>query len=99
MLAPLCYFPFFRLVFLRFSNCPGLRRLSRFFPGFRSRNESLSLKDESLSPNGFLPLTDSSEPEAIYRQLEMSKKTFKKAVGALYKDRKIVLKEDGIYLA
>lgn len=49
--------------------------------------------------NGFLPLTDSSDPQAIYKLLEMSKKTFKKAVGALYKDRKIILKEDGIYLA
>ncbi|GAB3933884.1 CvfB family protein [Larkinella terrae] len=48
---------------------------------------------------GFLPLNDYSEPDAIYRELEMSKKTFKKAVGALFRERKIVIKEDGIYLA
>ncbi|MGA0559472.1 S1 RNA-binding domain-containing protein [Larkinella sp. VNQ87] len=46
---------------------------------------------------GFLPLHDKSDPDEIYRLLEMSKKTFKKAVGALFKDRKIVIKEDGIY--
>jgi predicted RNA-binding protein (virulence factor B family) len=28
----------------------------------------------------------------------MSKKTFKKAIGSLYKDRKIEIKDDGIYL-
>ena len=58
-----------------------------------------AILDKLKAQNGFLPLTDSSEPQAIYKHLEMSKKTFKKAIGALYKDRKIVLKEDGIYLA
>lgn len=47
---------------------------------------------------GFLPLTDSSPPEQIYQTLEMSKKTFKKAIGTLYKERKIVLEEKGIRL-
>lgn len=58
-----------------------------------------AILDKLKAQNGFLPLTDSSDPQAVYKHLEMSKKTFKKAVGALYKDRKIVLKEDGIYLA
>ncbi|MBD2704247.1 GntR family transcriptional regulator [Spirosoma sp. BT702] len=48
--------------------------------------------------NGFLPLTDNSPPEAIYKALEMSKKTFKKAVGTLYRERKITLEESGIRL-
>lgn len=48
--------------------------------------------------NGFLPLTDKSEPEAIYAQLEMSKKTFKKAIGGLYKRKLIKIAEEGIYL-
>ncbi|CCH02127.1 hypothetical protein FAES_4127 [Fibrella aestuarina BUZ 2] len=48
--------------------------------------------------DGFLPLTDASDPQLIYRALEMSKKAFKKAVGTLYKDRKIDIKTDGIYL-
>ncbi|GAB3907793.1 S1-like domain-containing RNA-binding protein [Larkinella knui] len=54
-----------------------------------------TLKDQK----GFLPLNDYSEPEEIYKSLEMSKKTFKKAIGALFRERKIVIKEDGIYLA
>ena len=48
--------------------------------------------------DGFLPVTDKSDPEDIVRLLEMSKKTFKKAVGTLYKQRAIRLEKDGIYL-
>ena len=48
--------------------------------------------------NGFLPLTDNSPPEVIYKTLEMSKKTFKKAIGTLYKERRIVIETDGIRL-
>ncbi len=55
--------------------------------------------DTLRKQGGFLPLTDASAPEQIQRQLEMSKKTFKKAIGALYKDRKITLAPDGIRLA
>ncbi|MDP4271272.1 MAG: S1-like domain-containing RNA-binding protein [Bacteroidota bacterium] len=47
---------------------------------------------------GFLPLSDKSEPEQIYRELGMSKKLFKKAIGALYKQKLIRIEEDGIYL-
>jgi predicted RNA-binding protein (virulence factor B family) len=55
--------------------------------------------DELKANKGFLPLTDHSDPKLIYQTLEMSKKTFKKAVGVLYKERKIVLQSDGIVLA
>ncbi|MGG7035074.1 MAG: S1 RNA-binding domain-containing protein [Flavobacterium sp.] len=47
---------------------------------------------------GFLRLNDNSHPEDIKTVLKMSKKTFKKAIGALYKDKLIEIKEDGIYL-
>ncbi|MFP3861265.1 MAG: S1 RNA-binding domain-containing protein, partial [Bacteroidales bacterium] len=39
--------------------------------------------------NGWLPLTDKSEPEEIKAKFNMSKKTFKKAVGYLYKKQLI----------
>ena len=48
--------------------------------------------------SGFLALHDKSSPEDIKEQLQMSKKSFKKAIGALYKERKIDIKQDGIYL-
>lgn len=46
---------------------------------------------------GVLKLHDRSEPKDIKEQLQMSKKTFKKAIGVLYKERKIMIKDDGIY--
>ena len=45
---------------------------------------------------GFLPLTDKSSPEEIYRVLGISKKAFKQALGALYRQRSIRLIEGGI---
>jgi predicted RNA-binding protein (virulence factor B family) len=54
--------------------------------------------DELKASRGFLRLNDSSHPEDIKTVLKMSKKTFKKAIGSLYKDRKIEMKDDGIYL-
>ena len=48
------------------------------------------------SRNGFLPLTDKSSAEEIYEELGISKKAFKKALGALYKERKVRIEEDGI---
>ena len=48
------------------------------------------------SCGGKLFLTDNSDPEDIRSEIGMSKKTFKKAIGLLYKSRKIVLEEDGI---
>ena len=52
---------------------------------------------EKLKENeGFLPLNDKSESIDIMSMLEMSKKTFKKAVGALYKQKLITIEEDGI---
>ena len=47
---------------------------------------------------GYLKLTDKSEPELIKEKLNMSKKAFKSAVGQLYKLKKITIEEDGIYL-
>ena len=47
---------------------------------------------------GFLALTDNSAPKIIYSLFGVSKKTFKKAVGALYKQRKIMINSDGIGL-
>ena len=57
-----------------------------------------ALLDIITDHNGFLNVTDKSAPEAIKSVAQMSKKSFKKAVGALYKKRLIRLESDGIYL-
>lgn len=48
---------------------------------------------------GALALHDKSDPDEIERVLHMSKKNFKKAVGQLYRQRKIVITDEGIRLA
>ena len=45
---------------------------------------------------GILYLTDKSDPDDIRDQVGMSKKTFKQAVGNLYKNKLISLNPDSI---
>lgn len=52
------------------------------------------LKDE----NGFIPLDDKSPAEDIYDMFGISKKTYKKAIGGLYKARLISIESNGIKL-
>jgi len=51
-----------------------------------------------VQEGGFLNLSDSSTPEEIRLRFPMSKKTFKKAIGTLYKAKKITLEDNGIQL-
>ncbi len=44
----------------------------------------------------FLPLTDKSSPESIATLLRMSKKSFKKALGGLYKEGAVSLLPEGV---
>lgn len=48
---------------------------------------------------GYLPLNDKSTPEAIFAAFRTSKGTFKKSIGGLYKQGKIVIEKEGIRLA
>lgn len=54
------------------------------------------LKEE---PGGFLPLSDNSSPESIKAIFNCSKKDFKKAIGNLYKKKRILISSAGISLA
>ena len=47
---------------------------------------------------GSAAIGDFSEPYIIYRELGMSKKAFKKAIGNLYKNKQIMIAADGIRL-
>lgn len=52
-----------------------------------------------MDNKGFLALGDKSDAEKIYATFGISKKAFKKAIGALYKQKKILIKPDGITLS
>ncbi|CZF86111.1 CvfB family protein [Grimontia marina] len=47
---------------------------------------------------GFLPVNDKSSPDQIFELFRTSKATFKKTIGGLYKERRIRIEKDGIYL-
>lgn len=68
-------------------------------PGYRSIEPNANyIREELEAAGGFLSLHDKSSPDDIKNQLGMSKKSFKKAIGTLYKDKQILIKEDGIEL-
>ena len=68
--------------------------------GFRNFNDANSeLIYKKLEENdGFLSYTDKSSPEEIYSQFGISKKAFKKSLGALYRKKLIEISPDGIKL-
>ncbi|CAA0080461.1 Conserved virulence factor B [Halioglobus japonicus] len=70
-------------------------------PGF-SKDKIDSLGEQILdhlnASGGHIALSDKSPPEMIYATFSVSKNAFKKAVGALYKQRLITLDSSGISL-
>jgi len=64
---------------------------------FSKDNNSLIL-NALKNNNGFLAITDKSSPEEVKAMFSLSKKAFKKSIGALYKDRKIIIEKTGIRL-
>lgn len=52
--------------------------------------------DKIDSNKGFLPITDKSSPEEIHRVFEVSKKNFKQSVGFLYRERMIIIEQNGL---
>jgi len=67
------------------------------FENFNDPNCELILNRLKVQ-KGFLPVSDKSTPEEIYALLNISKKAYKKAIGTLYKQRKITLLPEGTKL-
>jgi predicted RNA-binding protein (virulence factor B family) len=68
-------------------------------PGYEKVDEvSKKIVDKLKAQGGFISVTDRSAPEIIYGLFGVSKKTFKKAIGALYKKRLILIESKGIRL-
>ncbi len=57
------------------------------------------IMEKLKSAGGFISVSDKTPPEIIYGLFGVSKKTFKKAAGALYKKRLILIEDQGIRLA
>jgi len=69
-------------------------------PGFKQSSDDAGavILKALTKAGGTLPLHDKSSPEEIRNTLRMSKKTFKKAVGVLYKEKKLIIEENSISL-
>ncbi|MBW6489664.1 MAG: GntR family transcriptional regulator [Lentimicrobium sp.] len=66
-------------------------------PGYEKIDEMSERIMELLRENnGYLDLNDKSPAEEIYLISGMSKKNFKKSIGALYKQKLIIIEETGI---
>lgn len=67
--------------------------------GFKHVLSSTDIIMEYLKEHdGYLELTDKSSPDLIERRFNMSKATFKKSLGILYRQRLVTLHEDGVRL-
>ena len=67
--------------------------------GFLNVIESnCSLILDKLKITGELKLSDKSNPDEIIQQLQLSKKAFKRAIGVLYKKKKIIIEKSRILL-
>mgnify|MGYP001584427426 CR=1 FL=1 len=60
---------------------------------------SEKILDKLKAQAGYIALDDKTPPEVIYRLFGTSKKTYKKAIGALYRKRLILIESGGIRLA
>ena len=58
-----------------------------------------AILDALEDAGGFLPLNSKSSVEQIQASFSFSKRVFKQLIGMLYKERKIVITDDGIRLA
>lgn len=67
-------------------------------PGVGNRINGVSDEIMRLLADGEMPLNDHSSPDDIQALLHCSKKDFKRAIGALYKDHKITIDGDKISL-
>ncbi|MCP4176328.1 MAG: GntR family transcriptional regulator [bacterium] len=57
-----------------------------------------SILEKLKKQGGFININEKSSPDTIYKAFNVSKKTFKKAIGALYKQRLISIDSEGIKL-
>lgn len=60
--------------------------------------DALLVLEKLEACGGSLPFNDKADPELIKKEFGLSKSAFKRAVGHLYKERKIEIRENGIVL-
>ena len=64
----------------------------------RIEDAKTKILEKLKAKGGFLSLNDNSSPQRIKKELEISKGSFKKAIGGLYKEKIIDITSRGIKL-
>jgi len=68
-------------------------------PGFEKIDDSVQIILDLLNKqDGYIAVNDKTPPKVINKLFGISKKTFKKSIGILFKKRLIVLEKNGIKL-
>ncbi|MCQ2055029.1 MAG: S1-like domain-containing RNA-binding protein [Fibrobacter sp.] len=65
------------------------------YKGIINSESPAAILEKLQAAGGFLPFGDHSDPETIRNEFGMSKKTFKKILGTLFREGKIMLEDDG----
>ena len=58
--------------------------------------DTVMIMEKLKAADGFLPYSDKSNPDTIKSEFNLSKNSFKRAIGRLYKAGAITITEDGI---
>ena len=58
------------------------------------KDDAQLILDYLQNHNGVMNYTSNSSPEIIFNAFKMSKASFKRALGKLYKERKVILTDD-----
>lgn len=83
--------------YVRFLREDGKLDLSLRRSGFDGlEGQEMEIMEMLEEAGGFLPYNDSSDPQDIRQKFKMSKKSFKKLIGVLYKKRLINITHKGI---
>lgn len=77
----------------------GKLNLSTREKSYLQLDEDATIVFEALKANnGFLPYNDKSDPESIKAKFNLSKNSFKRAIGRLLKNKQITIEDDGIHI-
>lgn len=77
----------------------GKLNLSTREKSYLQLDEDAHIVFEALKANnGFLPYNDKSDPESIKAKFNLSKNSFKRAIGRLFKNKQITIEDDGIHI-
>lgn len=62
-------------------------------------DDATRIKEYLIEHDGYMPYYDKTSPEVISEVFQMSKAAFKRAIGTLYKEKVIVIEDEGVRIS